>query len=214
MMSPWYERYLAMLIAGDRRRALAVVADARDAGVEMRTLYLEVFQPALREVGRLWQENEMSIAQEHLATAITEIAMAKLQGEATLATLRTDCTLVAACADSELHAVGLRMVCDLLEQQGWDVSYLGAAVPSADLGAMVRDRRPTVVALSASTTSYIPKLRLMIEAVHAADDVHAPYVLVGGRPFLADPSLAFSVGADSFARDAGEAVELLGERFG
>jgi methanogenic corrinoid protein MtbC1 len=140
--------------------------------------------------------------------------MAKLQGEAPLATLRTDCTLVAACADSELHAVGLRMVCDLLEQRGWDVSYLGAAVPSADLGAMVRDRRPTVVALSASTTSYIPKLRSMIEAVRAGEDTPTPYVLVGGRPFLADPSLALSVGADSFARDADEAVELLGERFG
>src|SRR3978361_2324900 len=115
MVSSWYEAYLAALRAGDRRRALQVVATARSAGIELRELYLEVFQPALREVGRLWQENEMTIAQEHLATAITEIAMAKVQSEFVAHTPRGDLTVLAACADSEMHAVGLRMVCDLLE---------------------------------------------------------------------------------------------------
>src|SRR3978361_1343078 len=121
MVSSWYEAYLAALRAGDRRRALQVVATARSAGIELRELYLEVFQPALREVGRLWQENQMTIAQEHLATAITQIAMAKLHSESIADAPRGSLTptltltVLAACADSELHAVGLRMVCDLLE---------------------------------------------------------------------------------------------------
>ena len=214
MVSPLYEAYLAALIAGDRRRALGVVAGARASHVELRTLYLEVFQPALREVGRLWQENEMTIAQEHLATAITEIAMAKLQSESVTDAPRGDLTVLAACADSELHAVGLRMVCDLLELRGWDATYLGASVPSEGLSAMVRARNPTVVALSASTSPYVPRIRTMIEAIRGAGGDSHPYVLVGGRPFLDDAMLARDVGADSTARDAGEAVEILMERFG
>jgi len=213
-MGRWYERFLDALVAGDRRRALTVVVDAQSAGLDVRTIYLEVFQPALREVGRLWQENEMSIAEEHLATAITEIAMAKLQGEFMMIEPRRDRTLVAACADSELHAVGLRMVCDLLEHQGWDATYLGASVPPEGLGAMVRERQPTVVALSASTSPYIPQLRAMIAALRAAPSAeHAPFILVGGRPFLEDEALASTIGADSTARDAGEAVEMLTDRF-
>jgi methanogenic corrinoid protein MtbC1 len=213
MVSPYYDAYLAALKAGDRRRALSVVDDARAAGVELRALYLEVFQPALREVGRLWQENEMTVAQEHLATAITEIAMAKLQGEFAM-TPRGDLTVLAACADSELHAVGLRMVCDLLELRGWDATYLGASVPSEGLGAMVRERRPAVIALSASTSPYVPRVRAMIRAVREASSVPAPFILVGGRPFLENAMLAQDIGADSYARDAGEAVEMLMERFG
>jgi methanogenic corrinoid protein MtbC1 len=213
MVSPLYESYLAALVAGDRRRALSVVSHARDSGIELRTLYLDVFQPALREVGRLWQENEMTIAQEHLATAITEIAMAKLQSDC-VTPARGDLTVLAACADSELHAVGLRMVFDLLEHRGWEAIYLGASVPPEALGVMVRERRPTVVALSASTMPYVSRIRTMIDAVRAAGVDAQPFVLVGGRPFLGDANLAREIGADSTARDAGEAVEMLMERFG
>ena len=212
LVSPLCQAYLAALIAGDRRRALRIVGDARAANVELRTIYLEVFQPALREVGRLWQENEMTIAQEHLATAITEIAMAKLQSESAMCAPRGDLTVIAACADSELHAVGLRMVCDLLELRGWDATYLGASVPAEGLSAMVHARKPTVVALSASTSPYVARIRTMIDAVRSRGD--APFMLVGGRPFLEDALLAREVGADSTARDAGEAVEMLMERFG
>jgi MerR family transcriptional regulator, light-induced transcriptional regulator len=211
-MKKLYDAYLAALVAGDRRRALAVVADARASGVEVRELYLDVFQPALREVGRLWQENEMTVAEEHLATAITEIAMARLQGESAMMPPRDDRTILAACADSELHAVGLRMVCDLLEHKGWTTIYLGASVPPEGLGAMVRDRKPTVVALSASTSPYVPMLRSMIAAARATTAA-PPYILVGGRPFLDDAALALNLGADSMARDAGEAVEMLSARF-
>lgn len=213
MANPWYDPFLTALVAGDRRRALAVVTDARASGVDVRTLYLDVFQPALREVGRLWQENEMTIAQEHLATAITEIAMAKLQGEAAMLPPRGDLTLIAACADSELHAVGLRMVCDLLEHQGWDVTYLGASVPPEGLASMVHERQPTVVAISASTAPYVPRIRAMIAAVRDREG-DRPYLFVGGRPFLDDEALAHAIGADSTARDAGEAVQMLMERFG
>ena len=213
MVNPWYDPFLAALVAGDRRRALAVVTAARASSADVRTLYLDVFQPALREVGRLWQENEMTIAQEHLATAITEIAMAKLQGEAALLPPRGDLTLIAACADSELHAVGLRMVCDLLEHQGWDVTYLGASVPQEGLARMVHERRPAVVAISASTAPYVPQIRAMIAAVRDREG-DSPYLLVGGRPFLDDETLAHAIGADSTARDAGEAVRMLMERFG
>ena len=80
MTAEWLPSYLAAIRAGERRRAFALVDQACAAGVGLRTLYLDVFQPALREIGRLWQENEITVAEEHLATAITEIAMARLYG--------------------------------------------------------------------------------------------------------------------------------------
>ena len=72
--------YLEALRAGDRRRAFGVVDGARAAGLDLGAIYMEVFQPALREIGRLWQENAITVADEHLATAITQAAMARLYG--------------------------------------------------------------------------------------------------------------------------------------
>ena len=42
--------YVDAVAAGDRRRAFAAVEGALSEGMGLRTLYLDVFQPALREV--------------------------------------------------------------------------------------------------------------------------------------------------------------------
>ena len=214
MAGEWSRLYLDALRAGDRRHALSVVEDARTAGLDLPTLYLEVFQPALREIGRLWQENEVTVAEEHLATAITQVAMGRLYTDFCMATNRNGRTLLAACAERERHELGLRMICDLLELEGWDATYLGATVPQDTLVAMVLRDRPDVLALSASLAPHLPQVRTLIEAMRAATGERGPYILVGGRPFLDDETLAQRLGADAWARDPYEAVERLRERFG
>jgi len=210
-----YAAYLRALRDGDRRRAFVVIDEARRAGHPIGTLYMEVFQPALREIGRLWQQNEISVADEHLATAITQAAMARLYEQSFTWREQGAGTLIAACADTERHEVGLRMLCDLLECEGWNTTYLGATVPIDALVAMVRARRPDVVALSASLAPHLPRLRAMIDGVRdamGAGGGDRPLILVGGRPFLDDPGLATRLGADLTARDAASAVELLRHR--
>ena len=210
----WPRVYLDAVRLGDRRHALAVVEDARAAGLGLSALYLEVFQPALREIGRLWQENEITVAEEHLATAITQVAMSRLYTDFCMASNRNGRTLLAACAEKERHEVGLRMICDLLELEGWDTTYLGATVPpDALVGMVVRDR-PDVLALSASLAPHLPQVRSVITAVRLATGERVPYILVGGRPFLDDATLAHQLGADAMARDTTEAVARLRERFG
>jgi len=207
-----YAEYLAAIRSGDRRRAFQVIDTARDAGLDLAGIYLGIFQPALREIGGLWQNNELTVAEEHLATAITEAAMARAYERAF--TWRTDGsrTLIAACADVERHEVGLRMLCDLLDLEGWRTTYLGSTVPIESLATMVLRLRPNVVALSVALSPHLPRLRLMIAAIRSTLGDEQPLIIVGGRPFLDDPSLAERLGADLTAPNAVDAVRLLGER--
>jgi len=208
------EAYLAALRAGDRRRAFAVVDVARRGGLDILGVYLDVLQPALREIGRLWQDNELTVAEEHLATAISQIVMARIYTDEVVRSAESrNRKLVAACADTERHEVGLRMVCDVLERDGWDVFYLGAAVPAPSLAQLVRERQPDAVLLSASLAPHLPQVRKMIESVRDATPEATPYLLVGGRAFLDDPELARRVGADATAMDARDALDHLRDRF-
>jgi MerR family transcriptional regulator, light-induced transcriptional regulator len=209
-----YTGFMKAIRAGDRRGAFDVVDRARTAGIPVSALYVEVFQPVLREVGRLWQENQMSVAEEHLATGITQAAMASIYAREIAVGGRTaGPTVLAATAEPEEHVVGLRMVCDMLEADGWDVIYLGGSVPEADLAEMVRRRQPDVVALGVTLVAHIPRLRNMIDTVRAVVPASGPVVMVGGRPFLEDPDLARRTGADLVALDAVDAVRTLNERF-
>jgi MerR family transcriptional regulator, light-induced transcriptional regulator len=211
-----YEAYVRALRAGDRHGAFRVITAARDAGHDIEALYLEVLQAALREVGRLWQLNEMTVAQEHLATVITQGAMARLyedifqryEGAGDPRPL-----LIGACAPRERHEIGLRMLCDLLELDGWDTLYLGASVPDEALVAMILDRKPNVLALSASTAPQVVDVETTIRAVRAHVP-EPPHIMVGGRAFLDDAGLAERIGADAAARDAREAVRMLARHAG
>lgn len=206
-----YSTYLDAIREGDRRRAFQVVDAARDAGVDLSTIYVGVFQPALREIGRLWQQNSISVADEHLATAITQAAMARAYQSAFTWCSALGRTLIAACVDTERHEVGLRMLCDLLDLEGWHTTYLGASVPVESLVTMVQRRRPDVVALSAALTPHVPRLRTMIDEIKRVLGDARPLIIVGGRPFLDDAALAGRVGADFTAQNAVDAVRLLGE---
>jgi methanogenic corrinoid protein MtbC1 len=207
------DRYLAAIRAGSRRDALAVVDHAVAGGMDARTLYLQVFQPAMHEIGRLWQENRITVADEHLATAITQLAMSRLYEQ--LFGDRADAgpLLVAACAEDERHELGLRMICDLLELDGWDTVFLGASVPVEDLVRMVKERRPEVVALSASITPHLARVREAVRAIREAMPEGGPVIAIGGRAFAGDAALAERMGADLTAKDAVEVAERLKERF-
>lgn len=208
-----YQSYLAAVRAGERHRAFDLIEKARSADLDLRTLYLEVFQPALREVGRLWQENLLTVAEEHLATAITQAAMLRLYSHAEIPYGGSGPCVIAACAETERHEIGLRMLCDFLDLEGWDTVFLGASVPAESLVQMVGERKPAVVALSCAIAPHLPQLRTTIAAVRDAAGTQQPLILVGGRPFLDRPQLIHSVGADLTARDASEAARLLRERF-
>ena len=207
-----YSTYLDAIRDGDRRRAFQLIDEARGAGVDLSTIYVSVFQPALREIGRLWQQNSISVADEHLATAITQAAMARAYQSAFTWRSALGRSLIAACVDTERHEVGLRMLCDLLDLEGWHTTYLGASVPVESLVTMVQRRRPDVVALSAALTPHVSRVRAMIEEIRNALGDTRPLIIVGGRPFLDDPALATRVGADFTAQNAVDAVRLLGEK--
>jgi methanogenic corrinoid protein MtbC1 len=203
--------FLDALIRGDRREANRLVDRVLDRGDGLASLYLDIVQPAMWEVGRLWQENELTVAEEHLATAITQAAMGRAFERVYRWHDSRTPSLIAACVDEERHQMGLRMLCDLLEVEGWDTAYLGASVPVESLVSIVEKRQPDVVALSATIAPHLPRLRAAIEAIRAAKVQTQPLIVVGGRALSGDRALATRLGADLTARNAGEAVSLLRE---
>lgn len=203
--TPLAIRFLDMALAGDRRGAVRLIMDAAVDGIPLEELYLGVFAPCLREVGQRWQLGRITVAQEHLVTATTQLAMAQLYPQL-FATPRIGRQIVVASVGGELHEVGARIVADLFELRGWDSAFLGASTPMADLVALVVDTAPDVLALSATLPTHVEQVRETIAAVRATGT--RPSVLVGGRPFQQVADLWETVGADGSAPDARAAVAV------
>lgn len=206
------ERYVEALVDGDPASAARILDAAAAGGADVRALYLHVLQPALYEIGRLWEDAEISIAQEHLATATTQSLMARLSERlsAQLAP-RHGRKAIVACAEGELHAIGLRMVADFLDADGWDVLFVGALSPIASLVDMARTHEVTLVALSAALSARVPELASAVQALRELSP--PPVIAVGGQAFGGSEALALATGADLYATDAEVLVRALRERF-
>jgi methanogenic corrinoid protein MtbC1 len=187
-------RYVDAVVAGDLAAAERLIE-----GVDVRTLYLEVLQPALYEIGRRWEEAEISVAQEHLATATTQSLMARL-AERLDGGPRRDRRALVACAEGELHSIGVRMVADFLEADGWDVLFVGALSPPVAVAELAAAQAVDVVALSAALPQRLPEIARAVEALRALETV--PVIAVGGQAFGGDADVAIRTGADIYAPDA------------
>ena len=200
-------RYLHSLLRGDRHTAAQLVHAAADGGMPVRKIYLGVFQTAQREIGRLWQTNRISVAQEHFCTAATQLVMSQLYPRV-FSTEKHGRTLVATCVAGNLHELGVRMVADFFEMDGWNTYYLGANTPHESVAATLAERHADVLAISATLPYHVEPVRELIRVVRENPACAGVKILVGGPPFSGDPELWRQVGADGTAPDAQQAIDL------
>ena len=200
--------YLSALLGGNRRTAQQTITLALDQGASLREIYLHVFQPAQQEIGRLWQLNEITVAQEHFCTAATQQIMAQLYGRM-FGSVSDGRRAVAMCVGSELHEIGLRIVTDLLELDGWQTWYLGASVPPAAAVQLCADHKADALLVSATLPPHIVSVREVVRTVRARAELDSMRVIVGGRAFRTAPDLWRTIGADGFASSYDDCIELL-----
>ncbi|ABZ84468.1 b12-binding domain containing protein [Heliomicrobium modesticaldum Ice1] len=150
--------------------------------------------------------NRINVAQEHYCSAATQMIMAQLYPFVFSGPSKNR-RLVATSVSGELHEIGIRMVADFLEMDGWDTYYLGASTPAANVVQALRDNNAQVLALSATMTFHVRNVEDMIRVVRAAKDVGNVKIMVGGYPFNIEKDLWRQVGADAYAADALAAVD-------
>jgi MerR family transcriptional regulator, light-induced transcriptional regulator len=157
--------YIDAQLAGNRRRALEIVNRLiADHKLSIAVVRSEVIAAAQREIGLRWQRNEISIAQEHMATAISHLALADLfQREH--GARPNGRKVVVACVEDELHDFPARIVADDLDLAGFEVRFLGANVPTDTLLSFIAREQPDLLVLSATMVFHADNVRRAVEAV-------------------------------------------------
>lgn len=176
--SSTFDSYVSNLINGNKRHCLSIVEILIDKGMPIADIYTHLFQRSLYKVGRLWEENKISVAVEHIATAITETLLAQTYPRAA-ALPKHGRRAVVACVTGERHQIGSRMIADILELRGWDSHYLGADTPKDALLDLLLTLQPELLGLSVSLSSNADQGKRLIREALA----HRPSMLcvVGGQ---------------------------------
>jgi methanogenic corrinoid protein MtbC1 len=196
----------ARLLAGDYASCLEIAESvlAEDRGQER--LYMGLIQPVMYEIGRLWEEDRISAAEEHLATSVVGRILAALYAKFAPAGANRGKAVVTS-APNEYHELGARMLADLLEADGWDVLFLGANTPAEELLGLLAKTEPRFVAISLTMPFGLDKVADIISRIKADPKLGGVRVMVGGAAFNIDPELWSRIGADAWAENPRAASE-------
>ncbi|GIF17059.1 cobalamin B12-binding domain-containing protein [Actinoplanes teichomyceticus] len=198
------ERFLHHLVQGDEVAALGCARTLLGAGLEPERILVDLIAPAQVRIGELWHNHRISVAQEHLATAIADRLVTTIsQAGSRPAPPRG--SVVVACPAGEWHALPARLLAEVLRARGWYVDFLGASVPPDDMSGYLRLRRPDALALSVTLPAYLPQAHRALQTARAAG---VPG-LVGGCAFGPDGRYARRMAADAWAPDALSAAAVL-----
>lgn len=209
---PQKDAYLGLLMASQRVAAHQLISGCMRNGASLATVNVRIIQAAMYDVGRMWQTNRISVAQEHLATAISQYVMANAFALAEFAAPLAR-TAVFANVEDNHHALGLRMISDAFETAGWTAQFLGANVPEQSLVGQVDSLRPDLLGLSVSMPQQLETTRRIIGRLRAEMGQACPAILLGGRAINALDDVWRDLGADLWVADA-EQAEQEARRFG
>jgi methanogenic corrinoid protein MtbC1 len=204
--------YADALLAGSPYDAERIVRDVIDAGLAEAVIDDEIIRPALQLVGDLWAGGVLTIAEEHLATAISRHVVAIQRDLFRLQRERTAHRVLLAAAEGELHVVGLEMAASLIEHAGYPVREFGADLPVADLARAMTIHEPAVIGFTASTERTALGLPRAFDAVRARDP--GVGIVVGGRGVDEAWATAWDVVVCRHVADAVDQVDALVRRAG
>ena len=185
--------YSEALRTGDAREALATVDRLIDAGMSFDDLCEDVIRTALYEIGHEWELGEIGVADEHLATSISETVLACV-GSIWASPADASPRILVCCTEGEAHAVGARMVGEAFAAADWAVHYLGPSVPADAVESAVLRREPDVVALSTTMPQHLDAAAATIARVRGV--AAGVRIVTGGRAL--DARVAAELGADLY----------------
>jgi methanogenic corrinoid protein MtbC1 len=174
--------YLHAVLDKDREAAEAVVQGMVDGGSSLAEIY-GVLGAAQVEIGALWERGVITVSDEHFATEIALgcIPMAaeklrkfrrELKGYAVLCPV-----------EGEFHWVGLRMLAELLRNDGWEAELLDSAPSVSTLGGIAARKRVNLFCLSATMPSNVARAAEVINLIRKQPAFKSAKVLVGGPAF-------------------------------
>ncbi|MBE7002991.1 MAG: homocysteine methyltransferase, partial [Ruminococcaceae bacterium] len=196
---------------GLRAEAAALAKEALQTETEL-SLVDGCLIPALDRVGEGYEHGRVFLPQllsaAQAAQAVFEVIRASLAEKGGERVRRG--FLAVATVRGDVHDIGKNIVKTVLENYGYEVLDLGRDVPPETVVETVKERGVRLVGLSALMTTTLPAMAETVAQLRALPD--PPKIFVGGA--VVTPEYAKKIGADYYAKDAKQSVEVARKVFG
>lgn len=199
-------RLYQAFVSQDPAGAIGVVERTKRAGVVQANLFDQLFAPAMSMLGGAWASGAIDEYTFTQAAVIAEQITSFVIPPATASDTGT--TVLLGTMHHDHHTIDKDITSAALKEAGHRVVDLGSGVRPAEFLERAEETGARIVIVYAqliSAARSVIRVREML-AANGRDDV---VILTAGAPFVADPDLSKSMGANGIVRGAESALKLV-----
>ncbi len=157
-----YLDFFNSLVDGNKEHCTKIIKDLLSDKTDIKDIYSDLFQKSLYRIGKMWEQNRLSVAEEHSASRIVESLMSfcvyKIKNHKT-----NGHKVIISCIDKEYHDIGPKMVAQIFELNGWQTFFLGASTPTREIVKYVKEKNPEIIGLSFNLYLNVLRLREVLD---------------------------------------------------
>ena len=199
--------YRETLLNGDRALCRQIISSALEAGISARDLLNNLVWPTMESMQQLYRDDRVTVGHLNMATRLNRSVCDQL----TASLDRTDTNgkrVLVFCGNGEPEELGGQMCADMFDAAGYTVRFAGGGVPEDEVLKFIGDFRPDLLVMFATLASGVPHVRKMIDYLRDVNSCPDMQIMCAGGIYKRAEGLADEIGADLYASDAQQAVEV------
>lgn len=204
------ERLFHAVVSGQRQQARGIIEDTLGNGFEPREFAHEILWEVVQQVAHLYRQDQISTLAHNYATRMLRSIVDRMAVRYDNETNRGRRVLMFT-GDADADEIAGHLMADILEAEGYEVWFGGGGVSRDEVLAEVGARRPDTLLMFASAARDAPDIRLLIDTIRGVGANPEMQIVVGGGVFNRADGLAEEIGADAWAREPIEVLEILDE---
>ena len=201
-----YKNFIDAILKPDLAEAISISRNFIKINEDINNFWEYIILPSLYEVGVKWANAEISVGEEHMATSICQRVMSEHYSKIIKCVEDTKKILVTT-SPNELHEVGSRMLADILELNGHDVTFVSSKSTTKEKLDIIDIQEIEFVIISVTMVSNIIKTQELVTQIKTKfKDI---IVIVGGQAFSQEGNANLLPQADYLIQSKNELLNLL-----
>ena len=195
------------VLDGNVEQTLEHIKELLAKGYKAQAILQGGMLSAMEIIGGRFKDGSVFIPEVLMSAKAMNTGVVLLEPELAKGGVQSSGKIILGTVKGDLHDIGKNIVQTMLRGVGYDVIDLGINVPEEKFIEEVGWHKPDILGLSALLTTTMPQMKNVILKLKEAGLREQVKVIVGGAPV--SQQFANNIGADGYASDAGEAIELV-----
>jgi len=195
------------LIESDEDRAMEIIKEAEEAGIDLVELLSKGYAEGMRVLGEQFSTGEVFLAELIYSSEIMKAVSDEIESKLDPGEVKRKGVMVIGTVAGDVHDIGKGIVAALLKANGMEVYDLGREVPAEDFLAKAIELNADIIGSSALLTTTMTEQARIEELLEEAGKKGSITTMVGGAPVT--QRWADKIGADAYCEDASETVKYI-----